>query len=775
MRDRVFAWFAGLVTRRAGTIIIVCAVLTVALSFASLRIGMKTQIAEMLPKEIPQIEEFLDIVDDYQSAENIMIAIESPDRDVDAMKHCADDLAARLRTIYHAIPTPGQDLSAVQHMQLKLGRHPVDGVEYDTLRLVRRIDYKVNSDFVSQHGMIIQKTKDLENMVDMFGSLELASLFRNINDSFEREYIDDSESLTTLDGEGQAVQGLEGIRRFLESIERYLQDGDSAAAAEAVAAFVSGGQYFIAPDNSMLIMMLQPAVSFAQFEEAIYLGNRIDDTLRTARSDYPNLGLSRTGSIMYQIDENKAFKQDFGWSYLLALGLILILLVGSFRTWRNPFYSVVTLVVSLIWVTGIIALVMHYINMMSAGFGIVLIGLGIDFGIHFISGFRDGREQGLAPRAAIEYMYRRVGAGVMTGALTTAIVFFSMPLTGFKAYTQMGITMGLGIVTTLGVMMVLLPALIVWDNRKHSAAQDAKPSIFEHRSLAWVTEPLQFRFLGRIGKLIHTVPAAVTVLVACVALAVLSVFAARSLEWEYDMMKLQPVGTESEKAQKAILDKFDLAADNALVTAPDMARCREMVAQFKKIGNRTGLIGQIDAVTEFVPEQQVQQRNIGVIERFRSRLESAPVPTKLASAEVDSLTRQLERLHNNIVEIGELSVMSSGVDNKVVRKTDRIVGRSDEDSYVLALAEKVRNLRDRSSSLGDYQRIMSGQMKRSLLQMASTEMVGIDDLPQDIRMRYVNPNNSDLLITIYPKGYIWEERRLSLFNDVTAEVSERIT
>ena len=58
-------------------------------------------------------------------------------------------------------------------------------------------------------------------------------------------------------------------------------------------------------------------------------------------------------------------------------------------------------------------------------FGIVLIGLGIDFSIHFISGIRDAREQGLDIKEAIHEMYRKVGNGVITGAVTTSLVFFT--------------------------------------------------------------------------------------------------------------------------------------------------------------------------------------------------------------------------------------------------------------------------------------------------------------------------------------------------------------
>jgi hypothetical protein len=106
--------------------------------------------------------------------------------------------------------------------------------------------------------------------------------------------------------------------------------------------------------------------------------------------------------------------------------------------------------------------------MMSAAFGIILIGLGIDFGIHFISGFKDGREQGLSVPDAVKYMYTKVGAGVITGGSTTAMVFFSLALARFKTYTEMGVSIGLGIVVAMIAFFVLLPALVVFDNKGYS-------------------------------------------------------------------------------------------------------------------------------------------------------------------------------------------------------------------------------------------------------------------------------------------------------------------
>jgi predicted RND superfamily exporter protein len=66
-------------------------------------------------------------------------------------------------------------------------------------------------------------------------------------------------------------------------------------------------------------------------------------------------------------------------------------------------------------------------------------------------------------------------------------------------------------------------------------------------------------------------------------------------------------------------------------------------------------------------------------------------------------------------------------------------------------------------------------MKDRLSKMTSTEIVTMESLPDDIKKRYVNPNNSKLLITIFPKAHIWESRNLRKFNETTFKISEKTT
>jgi len=793
IREKFFKTVASMVTRHPGKILLGCAFITVAMLIMSSRLGIKTQFAAMLPEEIPQIQEYMDIIDDYSSDATVMITLESHDKDLKLMHEAAEELASRLQNVPLQKPSEGVKLSLGQKIALMQGKFP-DDIDYDTLNLVRRIDYKLDNDFMSEHGLIIQKPKDLENTLEMFGSLELAQLIENINNNFEKEFIEDSDNLTTIDGEGQATQGLEGIRKFIRSIGLYLDNGDSTAAAEAIAEFISGPQYMISSDNTMLLIMVQPSVSYNEFEDLMYLGNRIDDTLEAVKEMYPGLEIGRTGMMMMQIDENNALANDFSWPTVIAIGIILVLLIGSFGSWKNPFFSVFTLAIGLIWTAGILGIVFQYLNMMSAGFAIILIGLGIDFGIHFISGFRDGQEHGKSIIDSIYYMYNRVGPGVITGAFTTAIVFFSLPLTKFEAYSQMGYVTGIGILTMLIIQMIMLPALMVWDNKGYSVSGNILHKLklgflvniwnwsgkhidafFRLPVFKWISRPLQFGFLSSSAKFTRNTPVAVSIIVLSAILAVLSLKAASNMEWEYDLMKLGPGDTPSIITQNKILDKFEMSPDFAMVKAGDLDECRTLVEEFKKVGNRTDLISSVDAVTEFIPEKSDQLKNKKQIIAFREKLNGMGISDSMAENDFDKLRQEFIRLHQNIVEIGELSIMSSGEKNKIIQKCDQIVGKTDEDSYILALENKLSSFENDLPVISNYQKIAGNILRDRLKKMTNTEIVTLENLPEDIRNRYVNKKNNDLLISVFPKGYIWEEKSLITFNEQTERVSGRTT
>ncbi len=795
MRERFFNWLANVIVQRNGTVLLICIGITIILTVSMGRLGMKTSFVDMMPPDNPQAKEFIDITKEYASATGVIVVIESEKKDIPAMKKCADDLAGILKDVYTVQLSKDQDISFFKQMQAHASHIPVPGVVYDTIPLVKRIDYKFDNEFIKEHGFIIQKEKDLRNTLDMFSSLELKQLLANINNNFEKEYVNDADNLTSIDGEQQAIQGLEIMNDFMQAIGGYIDNADSAEVVRAVEKFITGPEYMISSDNTLLILMVQPAVNINEhYNEYLALGKMVTDTLRALEPSYPGLVLGATGTPILFNDEMESSKNDFGWSSVIALLLILILLIGSFGTWKNPFYSVFTLIIAIMWTTGLLALTLQYLNLLSMSFGIVLIGLGIDFSIHFISGFRDAREHGLGIKDAIQEMFRKVGNGVITGAVTTSLVFFTLQLTGLKALSEMGFAIGAGVILCLIAMMILLPALIVWDNKGYSLAGnllrkirlgficDVYSSIVSVLFWIFKTAPFQllhtllsFSFLDRIGMVIARIPVAISIIIITIVTVYFSIRGARGLQFEYDMMKLEAEGIPAAVNQDKLLDKFEMSPDFALVTVSSLEEGREKIKQLKKLGNKTELIGQIDGITEFLPAEEQQRNNITLIKTFREHIQKTPLPQNVEPEDIQGIHDELVRFHQNIVEIGELSISSDGEDNKIIRKCDEIVGRKDEESTILKLATKISNAENGAEKLGTFQKIMAGELQANLLKSSSTDIVTLDNLPETIKERYISKDGNSYLITVFPKNHIWEERNLRQFQARTQKISSNIT
>ena len=74
---------------------------------------------------------------------------------------------------------------------------------------------------------------------------------------------------------------------------------------------------------------------------------------------------------------------------LLAFVAIYLLLVWNFRSWLLPFLGLLPIVLGIIWSTGIIAMTLGEMNMITSMIMVVLLGLGIDFSIHIATRFHE--------------------------------------------------------------------------------------------------------------------------------------------------------------------------------------------------------------------------------------------------------------------------------------------------------------------------------------------------------------------------------------------------
>ncbi|MDA3838410.1 MAG: MMPL family transporter [Candidatus Delongbacteria bacterium] len=795
MREKLYKFLTKIITKHNNKVLWTVFLITLAMIYFTTQIGIKNRIADMMPDNVPEIESFNNIIEDFTSDAIIMISINSDSKDTDRMIECADTISKDMAVIEHILPKPDQDLSLGQKWKMSNDIFPVEGVKYDTINYVKRIDAKLDTDFFEKHGVIIQKKKDVENFTEMYSGLEFRDLLRNINDNFEQEFVYDSENLNSLDGEAQAVSGLNNIFNFINSLSIYLDDNDSTKVKNGVRKFIIGDDYMFSSDRTMLLVGILPSISTDDFDNLLIMSEIITNRMNEIRGKFPDLEIGLAGTPIIGYEEQTAIINDFGWSTLIALLIVMIIIIGSFRSWINPFNSIFTLIISIIWTAGLLGFTLKYLNTMSAAFGVILVGLGIDFAIHILSGYKDALDKGDTPDNAITTMFMTVGNGVLTGALTTSFVFLSLFITGFRAFTEMGYAMGSGILIALMAMFVLLPSLFIWDSREHPTirkimkymglgflpklndfATKKSNFLFNNKLMNGIGEFMQFHFMERVGKLSKHNSYIWTVLILSAITFSFAFYGAMQLEYEYDMTKLEPHGMPAIVAQDKIIEKLEISPDFAMFSVSNLDTCRMKVKQLKKLADKTDIIGRLDAITEFFVKENQQKKNQNILNKYRDNILKQTPPDKIDDEVINEIQEELQRLHFNIVEIGELSVLSSGEKNKIIVKCDEIVGRSEDDkSKILAIKNKISATTNIDKKMIGFQKAYIPELREYLYNISDTTIIGFDNLPSNIKDRYVSESNGNLLISIYPNSNIWQEKNLRRFHEQTQKIDKKTT
>ena len=757
MRRRLFDLLAGLSARRPWLVVAAAALLTVAAAAAAGGLRMETRVLDLLPSDDPAALEFDDIVRHYSSASQIMVGIEGDDRE--EMIAFADEMKERLD---EAVFTgdDGEPRPYVEHARVRLDK-----------------------ELFERHGMMLTEARDLRNLDGVFRDLDMGPLLAAYNDFLEMEYIEDVGAVTEREKEDRAIDGLKGVITWLEGLET-VDEGEAAldqAAERAAKRLTVGETYLFSEDDSMLLAMITPAVSLDRMEQAIEGTAGLRELLHEIQRGHPELRVRMAGLPALSLDEMEVGFEDMKWSSLVSLLLVLALFVASFRIWSSPLWAVLTLVLGVIWTSGFIALSVGRLNLFTLMFAVILFGLGIDFSIHLTAAYTTARSEGRGIAESMREMFRRAGAGVVTGALTTAAAFLALALTGLEAFVELGVVLGAGIALTLLASLTVLPSLLCLHeraSRRLRGGRERRPG----------TVRLAFPFLAGAGAWIRRRPWPVVAVFALLSGG--AIWVSLGAEFEPDMLEIEPPEMPSVTLHRDILERYELHPDYAMLTTNDLERTRSIVKRLKK--NR--LVGRVDALSELVPSRKQQKRRARIIEPIRERmrrllepgvalglpggavLDELPgylVEERVPEAERAQLLEELDRFQMNVQEIGQLAFTS--MKERLHRVCERLSGGADpEESRILALKKRLAARDELAREMASYQSAYVPRLAERLERMCDTSTVTPRTLPDHVADRYLSDGGENL-ITIYAAVDLWHSEKMDLFIEAMDRVSERVT
>jgi hypothetical protein len=168
-----------------------------------------------------------------------------------------------------------------------------------------------------------------------------------------------------------------------------------------------------------------------------------------------------TGDPALRSEELQSVAGRLGLSFALSLLFVAVLLRLALGSIARAGLAFGALLVTLVLTAGFAALAVGALNLISIAFVVLMVGLGIDFAIHFIAHFDEHTASTPDRRTALIRSATAIGAALVLSAATTSLAFFAFATTDFVGMAQLGLIGGTGVLIALAVTLTVLPAAIV--------------------------------------------------------------------------------------------------------------------------------------------------------------------------------------------------------------------------------------------------------------------------------------------------------------------------
>jgi hopanoid biosynthesis associated RND transporter like protein HpnN len=455
---------------------------------------------------------------------------------------------------------------------------------------------------------------------------------------------------------------------------------------------------------------------------------RLRELISTLSAAHPAVKIGLTGLPVMEHDELLASRVATNRAGALSLLGVAVLFVTGLGGVRHPVLALGVLIVGIAWSVGFAELAVGHLNLLSMAFGVILVGLGIDFSIHYLACYQELRREMPSAASATLATVTQVGEGIVTGGLTTGVAFFCAGLSDFTGLAELGIIAGGGVLLCMMASLVVLPAaLVVFDPPREQA-----PSLPPLATARW------------FGPLHETQR---VTLASSLAATLLLMAGAFHLYYDHNLLNLQPPGLESVELERRLLAE----SNQSLWYALSIAERRDEIDFRKEQFLRLPSVERVEEIASLIPIDAESKRPL--IERISRRLIQLPDQTpQIPVLPPLSLRQALETWRAGFAAVpggGNLSQEPFTAD---------LMERIEAHLEVLSEAEYYQRV-------ADYQAAAVSLLLRELKwlrESADPQPPSFRDLPGPLVSRFVGRSGIHLL-KVYGRGEIWDMASLERF------------
>ena len=627
LRQRLLDGLAVVVTRGTAPLLLIAILAAIAgavLAVTGLKLDADTN--SLIGEDRPFMQDYRDYMEEFGDRESLWVVVDAGEpRAVEAARSAVDQLVQRLTDI-GTLPFVHARINGTEQWRLAAWSMPTE-----------------------------QMTGLLEARGAFPPLLEQQPPSRLLNRA--------DNQLARLTREGLVLEAADAARLGAEAL--FLLEALTAAPVkleDAPGDFELGipraPEYLVSDTGRMYFVEIMPKKEFGSLAVIKEPLRVIREVISTVQGEHPQVEIGLTGKPVLQADELATTERDMTIASIIALTVIAVLFMLVFRGIKRPLLAVLAFVVAFGWTYGLATLVVGRLNLLSMVFMLVLVGAGLDYGVHVVARWIEARRAQRA-EGAVDHVMRTAVVGNTTGALTSAGVFFLALFTSFQGLRELGTIAGIGLLFCALTMTLVLPALLYWTERKQAATGlPATESRELGRTPPESTPPGHPQRHG--ARLILAAS-----LVLCAAAALV---ASDRLHFESNLLKLQAEGLDSVEWEHRLFDDDTSASWFAVSVVDSVQAIPPVVAAAKA----QPVIGPIRSVLDLValptPERITLRTELGEATRPTGALPEPDAPELIAPATLQAVADRLKTIQS----LGG-SRLSEADSNRISRLRDTLL------------------------------------------------------------------------------------------------------
>jgi hopanoid biosynthesis associated RND transporter like protein HpnN len=489
-------------------------------------------------------------------------------------------------------------------------------------------------------------------------------------------------------------------------------------------------QYFFSGDGGLAFLLVRPFKEPGSFTAAQRSVEAMRTIVAATRPAFPELELGLTGLPVLETDEMVAAERDTHLASWLAIAGVTLLFFVVYRGLYYPLLTVGTLLIGTAWAMGWLTLTVGHLNILSATFAVMLIGMG-DYGVLWVMRYEHERSRGADVETALQRTAVVVGAGTVTAAMTTALAFYAAMLADFQAVAELGWIAGSGVLLCAFSCFTMLPALLkVFDRRQ----QPAPVTLPLPSCTAWLP--------GLTGR-------ARWVLAGGLALAAVLACCAGRLSYDHNLLHLQARDLDSVKWEMTLIEHTAGASWHAQSYTATPEEALALKARYEKLPE----VSRVVEVASLVPGDQDQK--LPLLRDIQGRLRNLPprgAPIPHARPSSPQLQTELACL------LAQLQPLADACPQPLIADLRRGLGDLQQrlgDLPAAAAEDRLQQFEERMAQ------DLAADLHR-LRDVATPEPIALSDLPVPLRERYVGQTGKWLL-QVFGKNCLWDFEPLEHF------------